>query len=459
MNPAVLIKALLFTLLSASAAYSQVITPGDLLRDDTSLRNRYLLASQAREQAPPDNADRDEAATYRKIYEEQYKDITTFWSGSEPVTDPAINGYLQSIVDRIISANPELHALNARVVFSRDWWPNAYCMGDGTIAVNAGLFIYLKNEAELAFVVCHELAHDYLRHNEKEVRAYVQKINDVAFQQDLKRIARQGYSVNRQLEDLLKVMVFDSRRHGRDHESEADTCGLRFMMHTGYDCRAMRTCLQMLDHIDDTAFYSRAPRIDSLLDFPGYPFRPSWIRKSSAIFSDMKQDASVTPAEKDSMKTHPDCANRILLFDNTWKDDGAVRQDFLVSEQKFKEIKSRFYYEIMEQCYRQDELSRNLYYALTLLVNDPGNAYAVFSVVRCFNRIRELQKNHRLEQSIDRENAAFPVPYNLLLRMLDRMRLDELASVNTAFAAAYGSQMASYPGYAAQIAELKDTSK
>jgi Zn-dependent protease with chaperone function len=447
---------LLLNLLFSSVCIAQQSSQYLLQNDDQGLRKKYLAETTDKEELALSNIDKSYSSDYKKIYKEEYDNIEEFWSDTRAITEPSVNNYLQSIVQKIISSNSELKSTDARVVFSRDWWPNAYCMADGSIAINAGLYVFLRNEAELAFVISHELAHYYLHHNEKEIRSYVEKINDVQFQKKLKQISKQGYSVNQQLDDLLKTMVFDSRRHGRDNEAEADKYALHFMKNTGYDCNAIKTCLQTLDHIDDTTWFTNPPAIETELSFPDYPFKQSWTKKQSSIFSQVKDDDSpLSNQEKDSLKTHPDCAKRISLFEAQWTDDGKKRNSFLLNEGKFNELKRQFLYEIMEECYHEDELSRNLYYALALLENEPDNAYAVFSVVRSFNRLWNLQKNHNLHQSIEKENKSFPANYNVLLRLLDRLRLDEIVSLNKAFAAKYAEQMKTYPGFATELDTLR----
>lgn len=443
---------LLIGLLFTTACLSQTSPEYLVQKDDAQLREKYLTETATKEKSALANADKRYSEDYKKIYKEQYGQIEKFWSGSRSITTPAVNNYLQAVVQKIIFSNPDLKSTDARVVFSRDWWPNASCMADGSIAINAGLFIFLRNEAELAFVISHELAHYYLHHHEKEIRAYVEKINDKEYQKKLRQISRKGYSVNQQLDDLSKTMVFDSRRHGRDNEAEADEYALRFMKNTGYDCMAIRTCLQTLDDIDDTSYFNRPPAIQKELDFAGYPFKQSWITKQSSIFSQIKEDDSPeSKQEKDSLKTHPDCEKRILLFEAHWKDDGTKRTPFLVNEEKFHELNRQLFYEIMEECYREDKLSRNLYYALALLENEADNRYAVYSVVRCFNRLWYLQKDHKLQQAIEKEDRTFPAEYNLLLRMLDRLRLDEIVSLSNAFASLHAEQMKTYPGFAAEL--------
>ena len=144
-----------------------------------------------------------------------------------------------------------------------------------------------------------------------------------------------------------------------------------------------------------------------------------------------------------------------MLFEAHWKDDGEKRTTFLVSEKKFNELKREFYYQIMEECYHEDNLSRDLYFALALLEKEPGNRYAIYSVIRCFNRLWILQKDHQVGHSIEREDKSFPEQYNLLLRMLDRLRLDEIVSLNTAFAGSYAEKMKTYPGFTTELDTLQ----
>lgn len=48
--------------------------------------------------------------------------------------------------------------------------PNAFCLPGGKIAICSGLFKYIKNDAELAMVVGHEMAHALRRHISQQQR-------------------------------------------------------------------------------------------------------------------------------------------------------------------------------------------------------------------------------------------------------------------------------------------------
>jgi hypothetical protein len=73
--------------------------------------------------------------------------------------------------------------------------------------------------------------------------------------------------------------------------------------------------------------------------------------------------------------------------------------------------------------------------------------YAVFSTARSLNKMYEEQKNHRLGLQVDTENNAFPDDYNLLLRLLSRIRLHELGLLILHFCATHTDMMKSYTDF------------
>lgn len=382
---------------------------------------------------------------YKKIYTNRLEQIKQVLTTHRAVTDPQVVSYLQSIVEKITAGNAELKDLKPRILFSRDWWPNAYSMGEGTIFVNAGLFIYLKTEAELAFVLAHEMAHLQLNHSGRSVDRYVQTINSDAFQSELKRLAKEQFMVNRQLEQLAKSVVFGSRQHSREYETEADRKAFEYLLKSGFYTGAAETVLLTLHSIDDTMYF-RPLQVDKILHFTNYPFKQKWIQKESAIFSEMKEETTKNnKTDADSLKTHPDCIKRIeLLHKNNPVISG---HSFLINETFFRQLQTDFLVEMTEACYESGNLSLNLYYSLQMIQENRFMPFAVYSAARCMNKIYEEQKNHKLGMQVDTENKVFSEDYNLLLRLLSRIRLHELGLLNLHFCAAYAELMKPYNAF------------
>ena len=447
MSPASIILTFLLHLIICPAVFSQLLQPVyNFQKDDTVLKRVYYEQALQNKSKLIGSIGPNYKKDYQEIYEARFKEVASLLQSNRSVTDPVANTYLQSILKKILDANPELKSKETRLLFSRDWWPNAFSMGEGTLVVNAGLMVFLDNEAELVFVICHELAHFYLDHSNRAIKKNVETYNSVAFQNELKRLSKQEYGAGQQLDEMVKKLEFGNRRHSRENETEADRYAFMFMKNTGFDCNGIRTCLQLLDKVDDSLLYKSVDP-ELTFNFSNYPFKKKWIQKESAIFSQMSNDDSpLTKKERDSLKTHPDCAVRILhLEDSILK----IRQGekFVINKTLFGQLKKDFFVEMAEQQFKSDNLSRNLYYSLRMLQSGENTSYAMFAIARDLNIIYENQKNHKLGIITDKETRGYPADYNILLRMLDRLRLEEIANINYNFCMEHKSEMSVYTGF------------
>jgi Zn-dependent protease with chaperone function len=441
MLPRIYVLSALFVFIcTASTAQPSV------LKDDSLAKQGYLNETTRKKDQLIAALPSDNARDYKKVYNEHFNGIGSFWKSRRPITAPLANDYLQQVVQQITKSNPQLATTDARVVFTRDWWPNAVSMGDGTIGINAGLLIYLQDEAQLAFIISHELAHYYLQHTPSAIKKYVERVTSREYQAELKRLSKTQYGANRQLEELSKTILFSSRKHSRDNEAAADATAFHFMKNSGYNLEAVRTALGLLDAVDDTSLYKPIDPAVSFT-FPGYAFQKKWIEQESSIFSQMNEsDSPLSKKEKDSLKTHPDCLKRIELLSDSLKQASAGK-NFVVNETLFRDLKRSFLVEIEEECYRQDLLDKNLYYSLQLMQHEDSRQIGAYAVARNLNRMHELQKNHRLGLNKDAESKSNRDDYNLLLRFLDRIRLDQLASITYNFCKQQETALKNFPGF------------
>jgi len=112
---------------------------------------------------------------------------------------------------------------------------NAWCMPGGKVVFYTGILPFTKDEAGLAVVMGHEIAHAIARHgNERISQALSLQMGglalDVALSQkpeETRNIFLAAYGVG----STVGVMLPFSRKH----ESEADEMGLMFMAMAGYD--------------------------------------------------------------------------------------------------------------------------------------------------------------------------------------------------------------------------------
>lgn len=442
--------ALLFTFFICSLCKGQLVPVYSFQQDDTLQKRKYFNEALDKKKQLIAGLQKEYIKDYKQAYEDMFEVVEDLLISPRSVTEKTADNYIKSIVAKIINANPELNGLDVRVIFSRDMPPNAYSIGDGTIAFNAGLFVFLGNEAEMAFVICHELAHYYLDHSRKRLDKYVAIANSDSLKREFKRLSKQEYKVAEQFEKLLKTFVFDIRRHSRDNEEEADRVGMQFLKKTGYSGNGFVTSMKLLDKIDDTALFTTL-NLQKILSFPAYPFKERWIKKESVIFGALNPDdaTGLTKKERDSLKTHPDCSKRILLL----ADSAATIKgsNFQVNEHYFKQLKEEFIPEIVEEVFKSGNISFNLYLSLQMLQDGKYNPLAIYSIARDLNLIYKHQKDHEMGLIIDSENKRHDEEYNLLIRMIYRMKLNEIAELNDSFCSYYQEQMKSYEGFTQEM--------
>lgn len=114
---------------------------------------------------------------------------------------------------------------------------NAFCLPAGKIVVYTGILPIARTEAGLAVVMGHEMAHATLRHGSE--RILQQKATNTILTGVSFSMGDMDYNQRR----LIMSAIGAGAQYGvlnpfgREHESEADAVGLRYMARAGYDPR------------------------------------------------------------------------------------------------------------------------------------------------------------------------------------------------------------------------------
>jgi metalloendopeptidase OMA1, mitochondrial len=148
--------------------------------------------------------------------------------------DPAANALVQKVGQRI-SAVAELPDAQWEFVVFESEQANAFCLPGGKVGIYTGILPITANEAGLATVIGHEVAHAVARHGAERVsEALLLQTgggllsaslsgSDPTVQSAAATAYGLGATVGRQLP------------HSRGQESEADYIGLLYMARAGYD--------------------------------------------------------------------------------------------------------------------------------------------------------------------------------------------------------------------------------
>jgi predicted Zn-dependent protease len=147
---------------------------------------------------------------------------------------------IEAAVEQYLRQNKMLDKIDGfewRFNLVQDDLVNAFCMPGGRVVFYTGIMPICEDEAGVAVVMVHEIAHAIAKHgNERMSQGLVQQLGGVALSVALRDQPQQtqalfysAYGVGSQIGVMLPF--------SRLHESEADKLGLIFMAMAGYDPR------------------------------------------------------------------------------------------------------------------------------------------------------------------------------------------------------------------------------
>jgi predicted Zn-dependent protease len=144
-------------------------------------------------------------------------------------TNADYNNRVRRIGQRIAAISPKAKAYKWEFTVFEDDNPNAFALPGGKVGVHTGLFKVAKNDAQLATVMAHEVAHAIARHGEE-------RMSQGTLVQLGLGVLGASTGINpgafAQAATLGVILPFS-----RSQESEADVIGLLYMARAGYDPR------------------------------------------------------------------------------------------------------------------------------------------------------------------------------------------------------------------------------
>lgn len=156
------------------------------------------------------------------------------------IEDPEISEYINRVGQNIVLHSDAKVPFTIKVIDSDE--VNAFALPGGFFYVNKGLILAADNEAELAGVMAHEIAHVAARHAvENQAKANLMEIGALAGSIFLGGIPGLIFQNTAGLGLLAAFMKFS-----RGAEEEADKLGVQYLYAAGYDPNAMATMFEKL---------------------------------------------------------------------------------------------------------------------------------------------------------------------------------------------------------------------
>ncbi len=382
----------------------------------SSIKNSYVLPAAIK-------------SDYRKNYlaiRENAAEEAKYLIKYTALLDTIITPYLEHVFNKIILANPQFK--NNKLLVVRSPVENAFAMGDGTIFFNIGLLAGLKNESQIAFIMCHELSHGYFDHIHKGVNQYLSNIYDKDLQKEYNKITRKGYNKNKLVKDLMMKVTLNHLYHSRSHESQADSMAFFLMKKANYDVSQAYTALAFLDTLGDPLKPVNPTAFNQInCEAFNRPVSADY-KKSKSIFN-----VSVEYDNSDTLKTHPDCKLRMQAIKQLMIRTGNDTTRIIAQnpDGRLLKVTNTAKLESLQSWYEHEYYDKSLYYALLQLNSNPNNNYLKSLILLSLYQLKYHLEKHEYSDVVSNTSLNNPESLNNFLDFLHTLSISDFAKIKT----------------------------
>ena len=336
------------------------------------------------------------------------------------------NQFLNELYAGLRRNNPQLRNTKVYLYLSRHVTPNAYSVGEGTIAVHLDLLRYLENENQLAAVLSHELSHYLLDHLGKSYGEYVRYLTSPEYKQKVKEVFHDRYGRGERAEAMLKNILYSRKRKSRKQEMEADSLGLLLYLNAGYPAPDYIRVMHILDSVDTEKDSLRRDFLRRWFNTPSQPFDEEWLYLEDFTAYHYRKDK-----DEDSLKSHPDMKLRAERLEKMLRE---INNQKSSSSPKihpyFNELKKRAGYEKVFNLYYRREYGQALYDILKNLQKQPDDPFFLKMFVLTFDKLTDAKKNFALSRYVPPYNPRKHTDsQRLFINFLNNMEYEQMENI------------------------------
>lgn len=315
-----------------------------------------LLASEKYkkelEEIKNENASKKDKMRKRNFALESNFAVTDMMMSGRVIYGDQLGAYVNKIADLLLKDDKQLRE-ELRFYILKSTVANAFSTNQGIIFITSGLIAQVENEAQLAFIIAHEIVHYTEKHN---------------FEQFKKREAilkgagrRSTVTIEEKLRSLYK--------YSKNNETEADEKGTEMFLKTNYNPYAAVSAFDVL-------LYSYLPY--DMIEWKPSIFETEYYKFPENYTSDKLDEISADENEEDDKLTHPNVGKRktnIISVLESKDVDSAGKSLYLVSKDEFMKVQKIARFELAS-LYIKSGNPAKAYYIAYLLDNTYGaNTY------------------------------------------------------------------------------------
>ncbi len=248
---------------------------------------------------------------------------------------------------------------------------NAFSTDQGIIFVTTGLLAQLENEAQLAYILAHEVAH----YTEKHAReGYVERQN---IKNGKGKYSRLSY------EDKVGELSV----YSKENEHEADSKGIEIFLNSEYDIETVFTSFEVL-------LYAYLPFED--IKFDSTFFNTDILFIPGELFPDSINQISKNEDFDDKLSTHPNVQKRMdKSFDVIGERETRGNLKFKISEETFHSVRNLARFESINISLANRQYVDAIYSIYLLKRKIENNKFLDFSLAKALYGLAKYKNHYR----------------------------------------------------------------
>lgn len=272
--------------------YKKIVSAGQLpsnfghtFYDDYLLRKRQINIDMPRK----------ERLIQDQFYIESYAGLYGIQFSGKVMFGTLLNEYVNRVADSLLVGNPELRK-KIQIYVLRSSALNAFATDAGVIYINVGLLARIENEAQLAYIIAHEIVHFQNRH---VISGYV--------------FRESSHDDYRKTREEYEEFIITSHNYSQSLEYEADSIGYDLFAKSNYQLKSAASTFDLLESAEGPVFdhdfgpdYFNVngilPKIDTITSDKGERTLKITVFASGSISDSLKKKLSTHPETKERKK-------------------------------------------------------------------------------------------------------------------------------------------------------------
>lgn len=274
--------------------------------------------------------------------------------------------YVNKVADQLLKSDPELRS-KLRFYTVKSAEVNAFATDPGMIFVTIGLLAELENEAQLAYILAHEIIHYKNRH---VINSYLKE----------EQIAKSGR--NRSTDEKVKLIS----SYSKENELEADSLGYLLYCKSEYNQKEAANTLDIIQFshlpLDEVVFSNKI--FENELYVFSEEYKLDTLREID-VFGDN---------EDDTYSSHPNIKKRREMVSNQSKLASNNGAKFIIGESYFKKIQQLARNEVLYLYTIDADYMEGYYNAFVMSTKYPENPLYPEIMAKCLYGMAKYKNNN-----------------------------------------------------------------